>query len=240
MQLAPGVYRFDTGPFNWYLVEERGRLTLIDAGFPGHYATLLKGLATLGKSPSDIEAVLLTHAHADHTGFAARLRKEFKIPVFIHRDDVSALTRRLNLPWYGLLSNAWRPFVRRLLWHATWHGVFRMSTTPDAFPLVDGQELDFPGRPRVIHVPGHTAGETVFHLPERGVLFSGDAIVTRDLMSGGNGGPQLAHRLLNSDHRQAQVAAARLRELGRATLMPGHGEPWTGEMQEALELAAVQ
>lgn len=44
MELYPGIHHFETGPFNWYVVEEDGRLTLIDAGFPGHYSIFRDGL----------------------------------------------------------------------------------------------------------------------------------------------------------------------------------------------------
>jgi glyoxylase-like metal-dependent hydrolase (beta-lactamase superfamily II) len=46
-------------------------------------------LATLGRSLGDLEAVLLTHAHSDHTGFAERARSEAGMPVWIHQEDAA-------------------------------------------------------------------------------------------------------------------------------------------------------
>ena len=40
MELVKGVHHFQTGPFNWYVVEEAGRITLVDAGFPGIFPSL--------------------------------------------------------------------------------------------------------------------------------------------------------------------------------------------------------
>jgi glyoxylase-like metal-dependent hydrolase (beta-lactamase superfamily II) len=60
MEIAPNIFKFDTGPFNWYLIQEGGRLTLIDAGFPGHYQVFKKGLESLGFNIKDMEAVLKT------------------------------------------------------------------------------------------------------------------------------------------------------------------------------------
>ena len=82
MKVAQNIHHFDTGPFNWYLIEESQRLTLVDAGFPGHYHTFLKGIQSLGYAIKDIEAIILTHAHADHIGFAERVRKESRAPVY--------------------------------------------------------------------------------------------------------------------------------------------------------------
>ena len=44
--IAPGIHHFDTGPFNWYIIEDEGRLTLVDAGFPGNYSVFTKGIAS--------------------------------------------------------------------------------------------------------------------------------------------------------------------------------------------------
>ena len=184
MEIAPGIHHFDTGPFNWYVLEEGGRLTLVDAGFPAHYSVFRKGIRSLGRELKDVEAILLTHSHADHTGFAERLRKETKAPVFVHSADLAAIGKVLQLPWWGLLSNAWRPYIATMLLTATVNGIFTMPFIINARTFGDGDVLDVPGRPRVLHAPGHTPGEVAFYLPERKVLISGDTLLTRNLMTG--------------------------------------------------------
>ena len=237
MEIIQGIHHFDTGPFNWYLLEEAGRITLVDAGFPCHYGVFAKGLREIGKSIQDVEAIILTHAHADHTGFAERLRSETNAKVYIHQDDKIAAGRILNLPWYGLLSNAWRSYTRSMLLHATWNGVFHLRSLDKLTTFTEGDILDVPGCPRVIHIPGHTAGEVAFFLPDKEVLFSGDTLVTRDLMTGRDGGPQVPHRLLNGNDKEARRSIDRLQEIGRVTMLPGHGKPWIGSMEEAVDLA---
>lgn len=237
MQILPSVHHFDTGPFNWYIIEEGGRLTLIDAGFPGHYHVFIKGLEQIGKSVNDLEAILLTHSHADHTGFASQLQNEHRIPVYVHEADREAISRPLNLPWFGLLSQAWRSYIRTMLKHAIWNGVFRSPTITGALTFRDGDRLDVPGRPQVIHTPGHTPGEVTFHIPDRKILFSGDTLVTRNLMTGQEGYPQVPHRLLNANNRQSHRSLSKLLELGEITMLPGHGKPWFGSINQAIELA---
>lgn len=50
---------------NATLISDKGRLLLIDMGIT--LTSLKKGLARLGKKPLDIDALLLTHSHSDHT-----------------------------------------------------------------------------------------------------------------------------------------------------------------------------
>ena len=240
MEILPNVYHFKTPPFNWYVIEEGGRVTLIDAGFPGHYRAFVKGLETIGRGIKDVEAVLITHAHADHTGFAARVAREANAPVFIHREEIPKAKKILQLPWYGLISNAWRPFTAYMLATAAVNGVFTMPTIPKTFAFEDGEILDVPGKPHVLFMPGHTPGEVAFFLPERGVLFSGDALVTRNVFTGKPGEPQITSHLLNDNDQQTLRSLDRLKELGKATMLSGHGEPWAGEMAQAVEIARAQ
>ena len=69
-EVAPGVHRIEDAYTNWYLIEDDGRLTIVDAGVPTSWASLEQALPRLGRSRSDIAAIVLTHAHFDHVGFA--------------------------------------------------------------------------------------------------------------------------------------------------------------------------
>ena len=92
MEVAQGIHRSGDRWVNWYIVEEGGRLTVIDAGLPKQWGRLMSQLAELGKSLDDIEAVLLTHAHPDHMGFAERARDEADATVRVHELDANAAT----------------------------------------------------------------------------------------------------------------------------------------------------
>ncbi len=234
MEIASGVHHFTNYKFNWYIIEDGERLTVIDSGFAGHYRLFKKGLATMGRSIEDVEAVLITHAHADHTGFAPRLSKEAGAPIFLHEADAALARRPMFLPWGGLLSRAWRPYTASLLAHAVGHGLLRMPRIKSAKPVHNDEILDVPGRPHIIHVPGHTPGDIVIHLPDHGVLFSGDALVTRDMYTGRDIAPQCTSPSLSVNHLDAVSHLDRLGHLGSITLLPGHGRPWTGEASEAV------
>lgn len=237
MEIAKGVHHFDCGPFNWYLIEENGRLTLVDAGFPGHYKVYKKGLEALGKTSKDIEAIVLTHSHADHIGFAEKVRKEAGVPVFVHKEDAKMACKPLQLPWFGLLSNAWRAYTAKMLGIAIVNGVFTLPHLTKVQTVEDGQILDIPGKPKILHTPGHTNGEIALFLEDRKILMSGDTIVTRNLLTGELGNPQLTNPILTNNYKQAMRSLDLLRELGNITMLAGHGTPWTGDINVAVDIA---
>jgi glyoxylase-like metal-dependent hydrolase (beta-lactamase superfamily II) len=68
MEVADGVHRFGTRMVNWYLIERDGRLTMIDAGMRGFWPQLTAALRDLGRKVEEVEAVVLTHAHAHLPG----------------------------------------------------------------------------------------------------------------------------------------------------------------------------
>ena len=93
--VADGVHRIGEHFLNWYLIEESGRLTVVDAGLPASWHSLFEALDGIGRAPGDVEALVLTHAHFDHIGFAERARAELGVSVWVHEND-APLTRR---PW---------------------------------------------------------------------------------------------------------------------------------------------
>lgn len=237
MEIAPNIFKFDTGPFNWYLIKESSRFTLVDAGFAGHYNVFKKGIESLGYSIKDVEAIVLTHAHADHIGFAEKVRKQTNAPVYVHKNDAKMAQKPLQLPWIGLLSNAWRPYTATMLGVAIVNGVFTLPHLTKTVSIENNVVLDVPGKPRILHTPGHTEGEVVLWLDDKKVLISGDTIVTRNLLTGALGQPQLTNPILNGNYKEAMRSLDLLRELGNVTMLSGHGTPWTGNMNEAVNIA---
>lgn len=140
------------------------------------------------------------------------------------------------------LLNLWRPAFVDLLVELARGGGTSITPVERVEPFdadgADGgdDELDVPGTPRVIHVPGHSAGSCVLYLPDRDVLIWGDALATLDVKTGNARGPQLVS-LFNADWVRAADSLDRIESLGEVTLLPGHGEPWRGEMADAVRLA---
>ncbi|MGI8986047.1 MAG: MBL fold metallo-hydrolase [Nocardioidaceae bacterium] len=85
--MADGIHRIGRAHTNCYLVQDGRHLTLVDAGLPSMWEQTMRVIAGLGHAPEDVRALLLTHAHFDHIGFAARAQRTLRIPVWVHEMD---------------------------------------------------------------------------------------------------------------------------------------------------------
>jgi glyoxylase-like metal-dependent hydrolase (beta-lactamase superfamily II) len=95
---------------------------------------------------------------------------------------------------------------------------------------------EVPGRPRAVTMPGHTGGSTAYLFPDLDVVFTGDALVTHDGLTG-HIGPTLVCRGFTQDGAAATASLDRLAELPAALVLPGHGEPFTGGPRAAADQA---
>jgi glyoxylase-like metal-dependent hydrolase (beta-lactamase superfamily II) len=235
VEIAPGIRRLGEGLVNVYLLEETGRVSIVDAGAPGYWKHLPAELAAMDRSLDDVRAVILTHAHSDHIGFAERIRRERSVCVSVHPDD-AALARgevKQVRDEHGPGYRGWS--VRAIAGFAAFaltHGMTKVTPIGEVGTFLDGATLDVPGAPRVIHVPGHTAGSVAFHAPAHDAVFVGDAFVTRNVITGRRG-PHFS-TMFNADHRQAVASLARLDGLVAQHVLPGHGDAWSGGLEAAL------
>ncbi|MFS0832468.1 MBL fold metallo-hydrolase, partial [Arthrobacter sp. 1P04PC] len=94
----------DTVTGSRYLLESGGRRVLVDCGlFQGYKRSRERNRAPFPVPPHSIDAVVLTHAHLDHTGYVpALVRDGFKGPVYA--TDGTAELCKLILPDSGYLQ----------------------------------------------------------------------------------------------------------------------------------------
>jgi glyoxylase-like metal-dependent hydrolase (beta-lactamase superfamily II) len=234
---APDVHRIEDASVNWYLVEAEAGLTIVDAGVPRSWDSLQRVLAEIGRDASEVRALVLTHAHFDHVGFAERARTELGIPVFVHENDVPLARKPLQYTHerarsrYLLTKPGGLPHVLGFLaTRAFWPQPLR-----EARPFTGG-ELDVPGSPRVIFTPGHTVGHCALHFPDRDAVIAGDAIVMLDPYTGAKG-PRIVAGAATADSEWALRSLGALAEVEAGTVLTGHGEPWRGGTAEAVRQA---
>jgi glyoxylase-like metal-dependent hydrolase (beta-lactamase superfamily II) len=233
MRIAPSLHSIGNSTnVNSYLVEESGGVTIIDAGVAGYWNDLPAELAAMGRSLDDVRAVLLTHAHSDHIGFAERIRSERGVTVSIHELDAALARGEVPNPSRSMGPRRLVPLLG-FLWWGLRHGGLRGTPVAEVATFGDGATLDVPGSPRVIHLPGHTPGSAALHVPRLDALFVGDALATKAVTTGATG-PMIAP--FTADAAQALESLARLEGLEAALVLPGHGNAWTGGVAEAIRL----
>ena len=137
-----------------------------------------------------VRAIVCTHAHDDHIGAAPQLAALTGAPVLAHPDDA-------------------------VLWKLTHPG-----RQPDG-ELHDGQSIDVVGSLlRVVHTPGHAPGAVCLHVPEAGLVFSGDTLF--------RGGPGATGRSFSDFGTIIESISARLLRLPEETVVhTGHGPDTT-------------
>jgi glyoxylase-like metal-dependent hydrolase (beta-lactamase superfamily II) len=234
-EVAEGVYRLGTKWINFYLVAEGGEFTLIDAGYPGYWKHLEGAVEALGARLEAIRGAILTHHHADHVGTAERLRSSTGARVLAGEGDAWIVAGKYP-------SHASPGFYRRCSWrrsglgflaHSAAAGGAKYRPVQDVEVMREDQTLDLPGRPHVIHTPGHTAGHYSVALRERGVLVSGDAMATFDYVTGRR---RVGLHPLNDDHEIALASLDRLEHVEAEVVLVAHGDPWTSGLRRALEI----
>jgi glyoxylase-like metal-dependent hydrolase (beta-lactamase superfamily II) len=204
MRVAEGVYKIE-GPRvgNAYLTVSTEELVLVDAGMGGDPRQLLALITSLGRQPSDMRHIVLTHWHPDHMGNAAELRRLTGAAIAIHELDAPVLAGQ-ERPAKGRRTMG---FLMRVL---------RVKPLTADVVLQLGDVI---GSLEVIHVPGHTAGSIALRRDD-GVVFSGDAV-----LGDRHGTIRPPDPRLSLDAEQATRSAAALLALEPTLVLPGHGAP---------------
>lgn len=169
-QIVKGVYSVPMGMANAFLVEDTTGLLLIDAGYPGKEVAVFKAIQELGYSLRELKHILLTHAHPDHVGSAAKIVSETRARTYMHLLD--APIAECGGPFRPLVPAP--GFLRHMLCKLLYHPHGRVAPISIDQPLSAGDILPIAGGIEVIHVPGHCLGQVALLMRRARVLFAGD------------------------------------------------------------------
>jgi glyoxylase-like metal-dependent hydrolase (beta-lactamase superfamily II) len=185
-------------------------LTLIDTGFKGRSVHIIRELARLDYSPTDITSIIITHHHADHTGSLAMLKEVTKARVIAHPADAPYIDG--SLPQPGPTNPEW---LGNML--APIHGLW--ATIPVAVDglVIDGDELPILGGIKILHTPGHTPGSISLFLKKEGLVIVGDVLSRSTL------GLSLPSKAFTIDLAQEIQSIRRLASLDFTFIGFGHG-----------------
>jgi len=154
-------------------------------------------LAILEEHALHVKAIVITHAHIDHIGGAAKLKAATGAPVFMNPNDLE-LYDHLDV-------------------QASWLGMETPERTAIDTELRAGDSLALGGAEfHVLHTPGHTQGSVSLWIPSENKVIAGDTLfrdsIGRTDLPGGDG-----RQILRSIHDQLLPLPE------NATVVPGHG-----------------
>lgn len=236
--VVPGVHRLEHAYVNCYVLEEAGALTIVDTAHPSTWSVMLRALTALGRTPADVRAIVLTHAHFDHLGFARRAQEEWGVPILAHVEEQELAAHPYSYAHENprLIYPVQHPKAIPALFGMVRAGALRVKGVTGLEPMRPGEVLDVPGHPRVVFTPGHTFGHCALQLAAADAVLSGDALVTFNPYTGGEG-PQIVSGAATADSAKALESLAALAETRASVVLPGHGREWRDGAGAAASVA---
>jgi glyoxylase-like metal-dependent hydrolase (beta-lactamase superfamily II) len=212
VEIVPGVHMVNGVNANSYIVlESDGSLTLIDTGMSRDGRKILDYIqASLGKKPSDVRTVILTHSHVDHVRGAYAIKKASGAKIAIHALDADYLSgnKKMTSP-KGLLGFLFRMMSPFLKFH----------------PIEADKRLndnDKIGTLTIIHTPGHTPGSICIYEQSRRLIFVGDTLGFR------RGKVEGAPKQFSVDMDEVQRSVEKISKIDFDVMLSGHGKPLKG------------
>jgi glyoxylase-like metal-dependent hydrolase (beta-lactamase superfamily II) len=219
-RIADGVHRVLKGYVNAYAVESDEGLIVVDTGLPTRADRIAEAIRGMGRDMRDVHHILVTHHHLDHVGSLPVLAKMTGATVYCHEADAPVVRGERPPPGPNrarLTGRAIGPVVMRI-------GPDQPACRVDT-ELHDADTLPLAGGIRVIHTPGHTAGQTSFLLERGGgILIAGDAAGAR---GSSKVGPAIGalFGMFTEDIPEALRSFRKLAKLDFEVAVFGHGNP---------------
>ncbi len=203
------------GALTWgtraYLLRDaaRGRLLLIDTGSAGSEEAILKAIKSLGHHPADLDAIILTHWHEDHSGSLGAIMKAAgeATRVLVPAGELDLLRAQKPVPlnnWGWLGKDGPRPYSPGVLDEAQ---VARLESLREDDALLATWDL------QLIQTPGHSEGHISLLSPGRRALFAGDALLCYR---------RTVFTFPHANPAQTETSARKLLALEFDRLLPGH------------------
>ncbi len=183
------------------------KLTIIDTGYKGMVSQICHEINRFGYSFSDVENIILTHHHVDHTGNLLKLKELTGANVIAHIDDAPYIEGRLPQPCPQALA---RLKFTEYFWNTCPVNVDIKVKDNDKLPIMGGLNI--------LHTPGHTPGSiSLLILQER-------AVIVGDLMAN-TFGLSLPSKEFTVDIAQEIASIRKIAEMDFDIICFGHGLP---------------
>lgn len=236
---------FQVGRVNTYLIED-DPLTLLDSGPNSGTALdeLERALGARGHRVEDLELLVISHQHIDHLGLAAILARRSgaevaaldllapRIERWKEGMDADDAFAEHVMAEHGIPQDVRYALLAVSQSFRAWGGAAKVTR-----PLAHGSELRLRDRTlRVLHRPGHSPSDTIFHDEALGIVLGADHLIEHissnplisrpleaDLDDGGGPPPERPHALEIYIDSLLATRAMQAVDL----VLAGHGEPVT-------------
>ncbi len=217
--------------------------TLIDTGVntPEALQCLQDKLREFGASISDIGRIILTHGHSDHAGAAGAVAAVSKASIFVHFHDkrnalsgVAEVSRENETIFRKFFQEAGVPAeLAEKNTNAVLNHYRKYFSPISNLELLNGGELFLFDlfKLSVIHTPGHTAGSIGLFDEADGLLISGDSLIQGIIPTISAYFDELEDLPPYYGLEQYEKSISGLADLPIKTVLPGHGEPFSGHLQ---------
>jgi glyoxylase-like metal-dependent hydrolase (beta-lactamase superfamily II) len=188
---------------------------LVDTNVPKARKKIMEALSENDLKPEDLQYILITHHHYDHTGSVAELKRLCGARLAAGKEDAPVIDGSQPQPGPSDLG-----FMGRLMGKLpdSWIQSYQRFDKVDVdLELKDGDVLEDLGL-EVLGLPGHTPGGVGFYDRERKRAFVGDMVA---FMMGRVGPPFLSY---SHDKDEILRSIERLAELDLEYAFPGHGK----------------
>ena len=192
---------------NCYIVESNGNAVLVDTGNGESYNTVLNECRKY-----NLRLIVLTHVHFDHAENAAKLSKEFDIPVAFNKADEELFDNYMAQPLisYGIVGRVVLGLSLKVLRDT------KVEKPEKIVYIIEGDTLSSYGiDAKIIGLPGHTKGSI-------GIDVEGKSLLVGDALDNWIS-PATGHLYSNMD--DLKNSAGKVMALGDRTLYYGHGKP---------------
>ncbi|GAB7093968.1 MBL fold metallo-hydrolase [Halolamina litorea] len=204
---------YGTAEYGSVYVIDGDRTAVVDSGTGGDYDAIAGALDELGIE--SLDAVVLTHVHLDHAGGAGHLLQDYPdATAYIHERGARHLTdpERLVAGTKDAVGEQWSYYAEPV-----------PAPEDRVVGLADGDRIDLGDRTLTAHeAPGHAPHQHVFHDPDSGIVYTGDAaglyVPSEDAIRETSPPPQF-------DLDQARRDVSTIADLGPETLAFAHFGP---------------
>ena len=224
-ELVPGMWAIGQklgGEVHAFLCDDGGELTLIDTLFDTKPTRILGLIEQIGRKPSDLKHIVISHGHRSHLGGMAALKELTGATLYAHEWEADILSDERKAQGIGLIPH--KPFKTFPFQVGLTLGLGRHDPAKVDHFVAGGDRV---GPIEIVDATGHSPGHLAFLWSEKKALVAGDAVATWPSLLPGWPGFNLNEKL----HR---AALRRLAEVEPEVLGVGHGAPITSGARECI------